>query len=373
MRKVILILVIIALLTSSFITTTYAATTVIDLKELFTHRTDVNTWDGTFRDPGYSSETIFGADSIQFNPTHIKCAAYIKKDFQNFKLAYKLKVKWPEDASDWGSIVTFRDQDPGVHVWEPGRGSCYGVFYKINPEIEDLTKAGEISITRWNQPVTQSPDPESLVPDTVKTGKVGEVPFYKGINLSDKEYIYNLIVEDVSTGVHFKLFMNGKKIIDFIDTKADRMIKKPGGLTILQNSPRTVLFSVVKPSEQPALIDTPIGSGTSSAASSKSTASSSIKSAVTSTPTVSTGNSVISSQIDSATESSMGSSSDSMVVSDESMNSAESNTANSDESSTSEPVNGKKSNSQIFIIIAVLLVILGGGAIAAYLIAKKKK
>ncbi len=323
---------------------------------------DKENWTGTWTaDETRISETTIGADFIELAGKNIKSATNPNYTGQDFRLDYKLKITWPEDAYDWGSIVTFHDKDPGMHVWEQGRLATYGVFYKLDSSMEDITKAGSVSIAKWNQPVTHNGDPEGLGDDSAVSG----------LDLSGKEYVYNLFVEDVADGVHIMLYMSGKLVIDITDKGTVKNnidsppIKGSGGFTILQHAPRQVLFSVVKPGEQPVL-QTPTPAPTSPASSKASSASSSAAaSSVTSSEEISSGD--VSSDAGSSEEASSGG-----TVSESSQSTVEESAVSSEVSQASGD-EGKEGLPAGLIIGIAVLVILAAGAAGAFIILKKKK
>lgn len=350
MKKIISVLLGAFLIATVMTTFSFASTLpVINTAAIISDKAN---WTGTFLDPTTVGETVFTADSISLGGKHIKSAGYLGAKYQNFQFAYKLKITWPEDGYDWGSIVTFRDQDTGIHVWEQGRKETYGVFYNLSSDVDDMTKAGTISISKWNQPVTHKGDPENL----------GEAAACVNLDLNGKEHVYNLMVEDVSNGVHINLYMDGKKIIDYTDTSANP-IKKEGGIMVLQDAPRTVLFSAVKSGEQPVLE----GESSSTTSSSKSISSSKTSSTVSTSLSSGGASNVLSDE-------SISSVSDySEIQSSMDTSSLEHKSDISSNASSETTDDNTPANNTLLIIIIAVVIILGAGTATALVILKNKK
>lgn len=230
--------ILVALLICAFALPASAAPTEINMGDLIANQAG---WEGTMNEPFAAGQTIWEANSFTFKPGQIKSAGYKAGNWDNeFVLDYKLKVTWPEDAGDWGCILTFFDQEPGLNVWEGTKTSCYGVYYSLDADNEDMTTNGAVSITRWNNGDGDT-GPENL-------GKEAE---FSGFELSGKEMVYRLSVQRVAGGVRMRLYIDGKCVIDFTDTSA-KQVTHGGTFTFINHGPRSVVASGVSASEMPS-------------------------------------------------------------------------------------------------------------------------
>lgn len=336
-----------------------AANTSINMGALIA---DKAKWEGTMNEPNAAGQTEWTSDSLLLKAGVIKSAGYQGHAYRNFVLDFKYNVTWPEDAGDWGGMLTFRDNTPGLHTWEKmdNQGTykkAYGVYFYLDPNADEVEQAGEISITRF-------------VNDDGDTGpeNLGDQAVCKNLNLSGKDHIYRLICEDVSNGVHIVLYMDGKTIIDFVDSSS-KALKQEGKFMVMNHGPRSVRISGVKSSELPDYNKAP--ANTSSAT-------------ISSKQTVSTGNIVSSQKTTSAEKQSSAVEQVSSAVPESASDEPDSLQESSADGALSEMLSssevqqtGGTSNNgsmlTIIIIIAVTVVIIGGVTIAGIIIMKKKK
>lgn len=335
-----------------------AANTNINMGALIA---DKAKWEGTMNEPNAAGQTEWTSDSLLLKSGAIKSAGYQGNSYRNFVLDFKYNVTWPEDAGDWGGMLTFRDNTPGLHTWEKtdSQGTykkAYGIYFYLDPNADEIETAGEISITRF-------------VNDDGDTGpeNLGDSAVCKGLNLSGKDHIYRLICEDVSNGVHMVLYMDGKKIIDFVDS-GSKALKQDGKFMVMNHGPRSVKISGIKSSELPDY--------------NKVTANTSSAVKVSSKQTASAGNAVSSKQ----SVASAGQTSVEQQVSSEELQSDVIESENLQESSVVE-ISSEKGSSDlqvdgehndgsaitIIIIVAVTVAIIGGAVVAGIIIMKKKK
>lgn len=126
----------------------------------FTDLVDRDNWTGTMQEAVFAGQTIFykggTKDNIYLGGPNIKTAGtHPDGDIQytDFVLTFKATVTWPQDAGDWGGMLTFRDSEPGLTTWEQNAENdrvAYGIKWDLDSQNSDNSTNGTISIMRFN-------------------------------------------------------------------------------------------------------------------------------------------------------------------------------------------------------------------------------
>lgn len=126
----------------------------------FTDLVDRSNWTGSMNENEFAGHTIFykggTKDNIFLNSPSIKTVGTWPNgdiNYTDFVLNFKATVTWPEDAGDWGAMITFRDSEPGIPPWEQNTGNtrvAYALRWDVDAQNSDTTTNGKISIVRYN-------------------------------------------------------------------------------------------------------------------------------------------------------------------------------------------------------------------------------
>ncbi len=132
-----------------------AVETQLDFSDLV----DRENWTGSMNEPVFAGQTVFykggTKDNIYMGGPGLKTVGTWPGEivYTDFVLTFKATITWPEDAGDWGGILTFRDTEPGLPTWEGNLENnrvAYGVKWDVDSQNSDVTTNGVIAIMRWN-------------------------------------------------------------------------------------------------------------------------------------------------------------------------------------------------------------------------------
>ena len=159
----------------------------------------------------------FDGSTLSLLPSDIKSAGYMAKKYKNIELNFDVTVSWPEDAGDWGSIITVRDFNPGVPVWEGIKAHAYGILFGEN----------NVKLCKW-----------------LNGGAPIDLAMKDNLSMNGKRHTFKWTVKDVDGGVSHVIIMDGKEIINVVDKK--KPIFEEGGIMVMNHGPRSAVYTSTK-------------------------------------------------------------------------------------------------------------------------------
>lgn len=206
------------------------------------------TWTGTMNEAVFAGDVTFykggKKDNINLGGVNIVTVA-TKHDLTSkadFILNFKLTVNWGKRDGDWGTVITFRDNNAGAPMWDGSSENvsrkCYALRFDRNASNEDETTNGSMSIVRYENNATAIP--------------VGEKT---GVELNGKEIEYKVGIVNVDEDedgtvdyVWICVTADGEVVLEYKDDTENK-ITENGGMMIIKHNTRTCTISGIAAGE----------------------------------------------------------------------------------------------------------------------------